>query len=161
MAFWRRLAMFASAGTVLLCLGLLAAPFLYNAGRLALARHRWEQRGGSAYTVVIKQLCNCAEGEYRLTVRGGRVVAVETVGAVGRLTSQGPNPAGFNDLTVEASFERVGRSLRAHWWPSLRRQSRVEYDAALGYVTRYEILDPAAPDHFYVYIASDLGLDSP
>ncbi len=148
-------------GAIFLCLSLIVAPYLYTAGTLALARWRWAQRGSSSYTVVITQLCNCAAGQYRLTVRGGRVIAVETVGARGRLTTRGPNPAGFNDLTVEAAFERVGRSLRANWLPSRSRPIAVEFDPVLGYVTRFESGQANAPMFYYVYAARDLRLDSP
>ena len=158
---WRRLAIAASVGSTLLCLGLILAPYLYSLGSLGLARWRWTQHGSPNYTVTVAQLCNCAFGEYRLTVRGGQVVAVETVGAVGPVTSGGPNPAGFREMTVEATFARAGRSLRENWWPGSRERTRVEFDAALGYVTRLDSFEPAAPHLFFTYVARDLQLDSP
>lgn len=158
---WRRLIIAGSIGAVLLCVGLLLAPALYRLGSLALARSRWARRGGSAYTMVVSQLCTCYEtGIFQLTVRNGKVIGVEALGG-SAMTVIAPAPAHFSHLTVEAGFERAASDLRENWWPNLRHRYIVRYDPEMGYITLYESGDPAVPQFYLAYTARDLRLLPP
>lgn len=156
----RRLAVFGCAGSAVLCLGLVLAPFLFRLGGLGWARWRWAQHGGSHYSMVVEQACVCYHaGEFRLTVENGRVTRVEPLAMPG--LAHRLNPASFDHLTVEAAFERAGQAVRASWLPRRFHPLRIEYDPAAGYVRRFETDNLQAFDARYLYTARDLQLTEP
>ena len=152
---WRRGASIGCAGAMMVCVAAIFAPFLCQAGSLALAKWRWAQSGGSSYTLVVSQFCNCyITGEYRLTVLNGAVRAA-TLENSAQMKGALP-PDAFEHLTVEAVFAQAEREVRRNWWPDWNRRFVVEYDPALGYVTHLETGDRRAPQFYFVYNARDV-----
>lgn len=159
----RRLLLLAGVGGLLLAWAAPGLPYAWGVGLAALARGRWEQAGPRHYTLIVTQTCVCpAAGEYRLTVRNGRVTAVETLKSV--FAPRPPTPAEFAPLTAESMLRRARLAAGQSWGAPLTATLGLTYDAVTGYVTRFESdangwlalgLGWTADTH-YVYTARDL-----
>ena len=101
----------------------------------AEARARWDARGPSHYTFETRSLCFCIVNVtywHRVEVRDGRVVAVTPVDSV-PFPPVGPVTTW---PTVPQLFERARRTREVTF---IERQE-VEYDPALGYPTRINVV---------------------
>jgi uncharacterized protein DUF6174 len=154
-------------GALLLCVGVVLAPFLARWGSLDTARQRWAVNGGQDYTLIVSEICFCPNaGEWRLTVSNGQVIGIESL----RETPVPSNLAEFNRLTVEAMSTQAERLVSetqlAPWFDTLA----IDYDPTYGYVTRLEydanglldfIFGSYVTDSDYHYTARDLSLTAP
>ena len=111
---------------------------------LAAARFRWAQRAPAAYTITILRTCECLRemsGPVTVSVRNGVVESrqyVESGAAV---------PPQYVELfpTVEGLFALIEDGIRSD-----TRPLSAQYDATLGYPTRFSIGEPAADAPLYI-----------
>ena len=101
---------------------------------LAEARARWAEAGTPGYTLVYERVCLLcgadARGPFRVTVEGGRVVAVAPVGIAARALSaaRADSVRTAYGLRVEDAFDLIAAAYARN-----ADVVRVSYDAFLGH----------------------------
>ena len=168
MKLWKKLAVIGCAGVLLFCCAAPLLPYSWRAGQAALARQRWAAHGAADYTLIVGEYCFCPNsGEYKITVQGGVVTAVETMQPGSTHT---PAYADFNDLTVEAMLARAESTAQGSWGVPWLSAFEAEYDSTAGYVTVYHtdangvlsrLTGLSITDSGYRYTARDLQFAQP
>lgn len=162
---------------LIVLLALAGAWYAFARAPFELGRARWSALGRADYSLVVTHYCGCDEigqyyygeptGQYRITVRSGRVTRVQALDHIGGdsyLLS--PPPAEFDSLTVEAMLRRAAADQPALWPLPWLTRAQIDYDPRLGYVTSY-VLNPigwnghAASSGSFDYYARDLVLGAP
>ena len=116
---------------MLLCFALPFAPTLAQLIALQNAQAKWARAGGRSYTAIVSQTCQCAaNGEYRLTVVNGQVMAVEALSQI----FYTPSPLLMQDLTAEASFTHARQAILQNWSAPWNRTLEIRYDQADGHI---------------------------
>jgi hypothetical protein len=111
---------------------------------LAAARARWAERAPAAYVITIMRTCECLRemaGPVTVVVRNGVVESRQYVESGAAVTPQ--YAALFP--TVDGLFSLISDGFRGE-----ARPVSAQYDATLGYPTRFSIGDPAVDAPLYI-----------
>ena len=103
--------------------------------RLSAARERWEEHGGSSYTVESRILCFCPPyltTWTRLTVHDGVLVSAEPLGPI----FGGEEGSLLGWLTVPQAFEAILETSRSDYIKDMT----VRFDESLGYPLEFSVI---------------------